>query len=459
MENNKTDHINRAHASKSSSSAPRVMECPASYILSLGLPERATTSYSEEGTEAHEMAEQVIQALFETCEFPEFDFPEDHEKYVEMFEAYGHACSYAQYAYDTCKPYLHFPHKIFFERRLSASDERDIWGSVDFIFIADIGTCLKMIIDDYKYGVGVKVDYSPNWQLVQYAWGGLVEFAAGKTLCDLELIIHQPRVAEFPYHAHYNEQEILELIERLDNQYKEIESWEALIGSDRIKETITTPEQRLLPLLDAGVDLTGKWQAGKHCQFCKHKNFCSKANKEKVDKQLALYKKAVTKLGGKKFPGDAKKLEQQQEIRNLIAGESELIKDIIAAGFARSNLGSFLQACYDYCLAMAKQDTPLPGTKLVEGESNDSLDIIRFGEDGLEAELLKLGVTTPTVVKKSFVGVTQLKKQFGREEIEHLLAPKETVFKVVPSEDEKEAVSMKAKKNEKVAKALKGKLR
>ena len=269
-------------------------------------------------------------------------------------------------------------------------------------------------------------------------------------------------MSEVPYHAHYNQQEILELIERLDNQYKEIESWEALIGAERIKETITTPEQRLLPLLDAGVDLTGKWQAGKHCQFCKHKGMCSKYTKQVTANHLELYKKAVTKLGGKKFPGDAKKLEQQQELRNLIAGEPELIKDIVEAGFARSNLKSFLDACYDYCVAMAKQDTPLPGTKLVETEANDTLDFARLGYEGVEAALLELGIRVPRVTTTEYPGITVLKKQFGIEAIAHLLVPsenKEKGFKVVPLEDEKEAVSMKAKKNEKIAKALKGKLR
>ena len=82
----------------------------------------------------------------------------------------------------------------FLSLEVTADEERDIWGTADFIFIwkSKKGNRYAMIVD-FKYGEGVQVVAQENWQLIGYAYGTLREYIDTTQFKAIEGHIYQPR--------------------------------------------------------------------------------------------------------------------------------------------------------------------------------------------------------------------------------------------------------------------------
>lgn len=164
------------HAKLSPSAAARWMTCPGSVVLTANMPD-TTNIYAQEGTKAHDLAEQCLLQKVKASHFTGKNYDESMLMYVQSYLDYVLAI----------KQKNSF---LFVEKRLSLQK----WVPGGF------GTCDAIILDkrkrelhiiDLKYGMN-KVDVENNSQLYMYALG-----AADKVLQHIDtVIVHivQPRI-------------------------------------------------------------------------------------------------------------------------------------------------------------------------------------------------------------------------------------------------------------------------
>ena len=164
------------HAKLSPSAAARWMTCPGSVALTADMPD-TTTIYAQEGTKAHDLAEQCLSQKVDALHFAGEDYDESMLMYVQ---------SYLDYV----RTLKHKSSRLYVEKRLSLQK----WVPGGF------GTCDAILLDkrkrqlhiiDLKYGMN-KVDVENNSQLYMYALG-----AVDKVLEHIDSVtIHivQPRI-------------------------------------------------------------------------------------------------------------------------------------------------------------------------------------------------------------------------------------------------------------------------
>ena len=153
------------HALLSASGSYRWVRCPASVGLVKDLPE-ATSVYAQEGTQAHEMAERLVNAFASArAEVCEALVKECRETDEEMFTFVNQYISELELIGD--KPLSQYD-CVNTEVRLPLSfitDEKNAFGTADCVIID--GTTLHVC--DLKYGLGVPVSATKNTQLLMYA--------------------------------------------------------------------------------------------------------------------------------------------------------------------------------------------------------------------------------------------------------------------------------------------------
>lgn len=179
----------KAHATLSASSAHRWMTCPASVVLSDGIPD-VTSPYAAEGTLAHSYAELTLKHLLGTASPAEvltlktFHASGDEEMvrsvkdYVTVIEALG--LSSAQH--------------VEIEARLPLTEltgEPEAYGTADCVLVNAKG---ELWVCDLKYGKGVAVSAENNPQLTLYALAAYAQLKGRFTINSIHLCISQPRL-------------------------------------------------------------------------------------------------------------------------------------------------------------------------------------------------------------------------------------------------------------------------
>ena len=228
------NHKDRAHALLSASSAHRWLECPPSAVANEAYPNQ-DTSFTQEGTLAHEVAE-IVAGNRDNVELY-LDQLRDEEAGVtnEMIEC---AYEYADYIEEQKKSNDAI---VLLEQRVDFSPwVPEGFGTCDCIIIQDD----TLTIIDYKYGQGVAVSATDNPQMKLYALGAMNDYGIAMDVKKVELHIFQPRMNNIS----------------TDNLTEE--------------ELMAWADKTVKPTAEKAIKGKGKYAPGEHCRFCQHAGKC-----------------------------------------------------------------------------------------------------------------------------------------------------------------------------------------
>ncbi len=223
------------HSIYSASGAHRWMACPPSALLEQQFPSE-TSSFAEEGTAAHDLAEHKLKkALKMRSRKPNSKYQTDEMD--EMTDLYVEYClEVIEKAKESCKDL-----QILIEQKLDFSDYvPEGFGTGDLVIV---GTGTLHVID-LKYGRGVIVSAERNPQMMLYALGALSLFEMLYDIDKVSMTIVQPRVDNFSTY---------EL---------------------SVDELLTWAEEELKPKALLASQGEGEFCAGEHCRFCRARNQC-----------------------------------------------------------------------------------------------------------------------------------------------------------------------------------------
>jgi hypothetical protein len=261
------------HSKFSPSAAHRILACTPSLLLEQQFPNE-TSSYAEEGTAAHDLAEHKLKkALKMRSKKPISKYDSDEmDEYTDNYVEY--CLEIIEEAKENCKDL-----QILIEQRLDFSDYVEGGFGTGDLVIAGNGT-LQVV--DFKYGKGVIVSAAKNPQMMIYALGALSLF---EMLYDIEKVtmsIVQPRVDNFS------------------------------IYEMSVDELLKWAEEELKPNALLALKGEGEFCAGEHCRFCRAKNQC----RARAIKNLELLKYEFTDPA----------LLSDEEIAEIIGVASEISK-------------------------------------------------------------------------------------------------------------------------------------
>ena len=335
-----------AHAVLSASSAERWINCPPSARLGEQFEDTAS-SYAEEGTLAHEVAELAVRRCFRQISEAEAAKTLERLKSHELFdqEMIRHAETYRDYINEIAlgvpawiKPY------VAFEQKLDFSDwAPEGFGTADALIIADG----FLHIVDYKYGKGVPVSAEENSQLRLYALGALQNYGALFDVSEVRLHVVQPRLGS-------------------------ITSWSEPVENlwDWGNEIAEAAKQAF-----AG---SGELNPGKWCRFCRAGALCRARAEANMDLARHEFK-------------DPKLLEPD-EIAEVMAKADEVRK--------------WAEAVESYALNAMLEGRDIPGLKLVEGRSVRKLE----DQDRAFNKLIQAGIEEALLYERKPVTLTTIEK-------------------------------------------------
>lgn len=227
--------ITNTHSIFSASGAYRWMACPPSALLEQQFPNE-TSTYAEEGTAAHDLAEHKLKkALKMRSRKPTSSYQSDEMD--EMTDLYVEYCmGLIEKAKETCKDL-----QILIEQKLDFSDYVTEGFGTGNLVVVGTGT---LHVVDLKYGKGVMVSAEKNPQMMLYALGAISAFGMLYDIEKVSMSIVQPR---------------------LDN----LSTYEM-----SIEELLKWADEELKPKAQLASAGNGEFSAGSHCRFCRARNQC-----------------------------------------------------------------------------------------------------------------------------------------------------------------------------------------
>lgn len=377
-----------AHALLSASGAKRWICCPPSARLEQDF-EESTSSFAEEGTIAHELAELKLRKYNKEITTKQYAAKVKKlktladKKEIEI----GHEMEDATDFYlDTVVE--HFlavkaetgTATLLIEQRLDFSTlVPEGFGTGDAVIIGD--GVIEVL--DLKYGKGVAVDATDNPQARLYAYGAYTQYSLIYDITAVRSTIIQPR---------------------LDSV-----STEELT----VDELLQWCEQEVRPKALLAWNGEGDYSSGEHCKFCRAKSVCRKRAEEALE--ALKYDFAVSPI--------------------LTDEEIPTILPLL------DKLTAWAKDVQEYAFQRALDGYKFDGYKLVEGRSNRKYS----DEAVVTSVLLNSGLQIEDIFTKKLKGISDLEKTLGKARFTELLG--EYVVKpqgkptLVPETDKREEIN------------------
>lgn len=224
------------HSKFSPSAAHRILACPPSLLLEQQFPDE-TSSYAEEGTAAHDLAEYKLKKALKIRSKKPVSSKYDTDEMDEMTDIYVEYClEIIEKAKESCKDT-----QVLIEQKLDFNDYVEGgFGTGDLVIV---GNGVLQVVD-LKYGKGVVVSAEKNPQMMLYALGALSLFDMLYDIEKITMTIVQPRVDNFS-------------------------TYEMTVD-----DLLKWAEEELKPKAELALKGEGEFCPGEHCRFCLAKNQC-----------------------------------------------------------------------------------------------------------------------------------------------------------------------------------------
>lgn len=381
------NHSERSHAMLSASGASRWLNCTPSAKLEFEHGENKTSSYAEEGTLAHELAELYIRKDV-LCDITDQAFENAlenimnndlfNDEMLDVVPIYTDYCSDQFIEAKTANALA----VIEIEQKLDLSEYvPDSFGTADCVIINDD----LMEVIDLKYGKGVPVYAEWNKQLMLYGLGALRKYDMMYDIKEVRLSIVQPRI-------------------------NNISSWQI-----SVEELQKWAEEELKPKAQLAYKGEGELCAGDWCRFCAVRNRCRKLYEQQIE--IAKYE----------FADPA--LLTDEEIADIIKRTPKLVE--------------WANSIVDYAQGLAVNDNKQwPGFKLVEGISRRKWVDEEKVSNALFARFPELA--EDDIFNMKLKSITDIEKLVGKKQFSAVLS--DLVVKpqgkptLVPLEDKRPAI-------------------
>ncbi len=347
-----------SHAILSPSSAARWINCPPSARINAEAP-RTDTVYTLEGTLAHEVCELKARKYFTPMSPRKFTAEMNKLKQNELWQPEMDDCSdrYLDVLKGIASGFGEKPH-VALEQQFDLSEVAPgAFGTADCLMVC--GDTLHVI--DFKYGRGVAVEVRENPQLMLYALGALMDYAAIYEISAVRMTIVQPRIKSEP------------------------ETWE--IDAQQLRQWA---EDIVKPAALLAIDGQGEYAEGEWCRFCAIRGSCRA--------------RAAASLALDDFSTHAPATLSDQEIgRALTVGR---------------RLREWLSDLEEYALGACLDGREIPGFKVVEGRSVRAW----IDQDKAFEAARSAGVPDEMLYERKPVTLAALEKIMGRKAFSEVMS-------------------------------------
>lgn len=351
------------HAILSASGAHRWLECTQSARLEL-LFKPTTSSYAEEGTVAHKIAE--IAALYQT---EQIDATEYNERLAALksnkwctADMLEDCWAYADMIREKWKALKEKTGDatVLIEARINFDEwVPDGFGTADCLILADG----FMEVIDFKYGKGKRVDAYKNPQMRLYTLGAYHTHGLVYDVDKITMTIFQPRISNG-------------------------------VTSDEItiKELLDWGENYVKPRAKLAYEGKGEFKpSAETCKFCRARSTCKARAEENM-----------------------KAFDEGPDVFLLTIEEAARILD--KAG----DIETWLNDLKAYVQESLMEGVKVPGWKLVEGRSvRKYVDV-----NAVAQAMINAGYDEALLYKpRELINLTQMEKDFGKKAVAEVLGP------------------------------------
>lgn len=374
------------HALISPSAAKRWIACPGSVRLTEGFPDKGS-KYAEEGTFAHSVCETLLRHYSEKIpasrKKAELAALKANKWYTD--ELMGYCQIYVDLVKATYKDALKKDKSAVLDIEVKLDLGNfipDGFGTADAVIIYND----TLLIFDFKYGRGVRVDAKENPQMRCYAGGALVAYHELFDIKHVITTIVQPRV---------------------ENGISSEE-----ISADELLEYCTGV---IWPAADKAYRGVEEFCPGDHCRFCPANGQC----KAQAEENTAMMQQA--------FSLPEPMLMTEDELSEILAKAPVVEK--------------WLKAVKDYALEAALDGVEIPGMKLVAGRSSR----VYNDEEALLDSLHAVGIEDALLYERNLLSPAKLEKLLGKKDYNAFAAPYVTVSPgkptLVPESDKRDRLT------------------
>lgn len=356
------EHSERKHALLSASGASRWLNCPPSARIEENfVGEEESSVYAQEGTLAHELADLALKKEVKQITLAEYRKEYKNLKASELYDSEMD---------DQVKKYVDIVMEDFKDSQKTTKDAvllieekvdltyyiEDGFGTCDSIIIADG----LMIVNDLKYGKGIKVDADNNSQLKLYGLGALEAYDLFYKIDRVRLCITQPRL------DHFSSWEI---------SAEDLKAW----GTKTVKKTAKQA------YAGEGLQYAGPW-----CKFCKAAPRCATLAAQNL-----------------------KVVDEEFSDPHLLTD-----KQLLEVYGKMDQISNWISAVSTYMLKEAISGKKWDGLKLVEGRANRKWK----SDDEVKEVLQGMGYTDDQIMSIKLQGITAIEKLLGKKQFSTVLA-------------------------------------